>query len=357
MQKIISRLVTGGLLAAGAAFANPIQDLKSRVEQPTEVMVLGTQHLKRIKEITPAHLDELHASLMRYRPQAIVVETIASHHIELMLQRPGDYVEVLDQFVGRVFLDLADANQKGLGMTAERTRQQLSECEPLPLDDAERLSRCMRLAAAGYDKAWFDYMAWQYGRRHAKHPLPGTLGEAVKRIAGQVNQNQWIAARLADALGLSRIHAVDDQDSKEVYGPIYAVLEPNLGTSRAVADFRKEARMVRVTDEVEAKALRGGDLLPLYRLLNSPRHDDWVVNEEWRLFVDRDLPRKPALSRLAMWDMRNLHMTSNILRVVARHPGERVLVTVGASHKVFLDDYLNRSIGIKLRQLEEFVAE
>lgn len=344
-----------GWAFAPDAGAQPIQALKARVEHPTEVLVLATEHLSRIEAVTPAHLDGLHVALRRFAPQAVVVEAMSAPTIETMLARRDDYEEVLQDFVGPRFLQLADSSRRELGLSAAQARRQLDACQPLPLAEAALLARCLKLAAAAHDKAWFGYLAWQYHRRHGAVPLPGALGEQVAKIGASHNENYLIAARLADDLGLARVHGMDHYPGKDLYGPVYEALGPSIEKSAAAAAFGNQARMIVEARRLGELGAREGDLLPLLRWLNSPEYAQLVVEEEWRLFVDRDLEPKPALARLALWDVRNLEMVANVLRVASRHPGGRILITVGASHKVFLDDYLQRSIGIRVRQLEEFV--
>lgn len=344
------------VLAAGpqAVDANPVQALKARVTQPTEVMVLGSEHLSTIDGLQPGHLDGVHAVLNHYAPRHVAVESIASHHIELMLQRPGEYAEVLDQFVGKQFLKVALERQIALAMSPEQARQTLaSDCVPLPRTHAKSLIACLGLAAAAYDKAWFDYIAYVLGRHHPLAVLPESMAYAPRRLAQDQNERTLIAARLADARGLDRVHGIDSQDSKALYGPVYAALEPALLTSKAAAAFQ-DTELVKRPKSVRDAAIRAGNLLPLYHLTNSRDYDALILDHEWRLFVDRDLPVSPSLARLAMWDVRNLEIVGNILRIVSLHPQERMLVVIGASHKPFLDDYLNRSVGVRVRQFTEF---
>lgn len=340
-------------ISAGAAGQTPMEVLKRRVDQPTEIMVLATPHLSGVKGVTPRHLDELHAALQRYRPQVIAIEAIPSQQIEVMLARPADYGEVLEQFVGRSFVELARASQQILALSAEQARVQLSRCEPLPLGDAKALSHCLQLSAAAYDMAWFNYIGWQYGRRHAGVPLDGAIGKEVSRIAGSTNENFLIAARLAEVMGLSRLYAMDDQEGKDLYGPVYEALVPSIEKSKRAKEFFNSSKMIRHSQRLEREGLSAQNLMPLYRFFNSDEYGRLVVNDEWGQFVDGDLVKRPALSRLAMWDRRNLAMVSNVLGVATSYAGERMLVVVGASHKVFFDDYLDRSIGVKVRQLHE----
>lgn len=344
--------------ADGHPGPDPIAGLRARVADPTEVLVLASEHLAGMEGLRPSHLDRLHAGLASFAPKAIVVEAMADSSIDLMVARPRAYEEVTREFVGPAFLALARDSRRELALSADEAGEQLAvQCEPLPVDAPGPLSRCLRLAAAAHDRAWFGYIAWQYHRRHASAPLPGELGAQVAKVGASTNENHMVAARLADALGLARLHGMDYQPGQDLYGPVWKALMPSASASKAIAAFGKEARMVVEAQRLRSEGLREGDLLPLYAWINTPDHGRLVIDEEWRNFVDRDLEPAPALARLAVWDVRNLEMMANVLRVATRHPGERVLVLVGASHKVFFDKLLEGSIGVRVRQLDEFIAE
>lgn len=337
---------------------SPVQGLKQRMEAPAEVLVLGTTHLGDLDGVTPSHLDGLVDALARYAPKAVVVEALPAHTIEAMQLQSDLHPEALDTFVGKRFLDLARESQRHLHIDAQGARKALGvECAAALVSTPMASERCMRLAAAAWDKPWADYLAWRHSRQWPNQRLPGALGERVAAQAVSTNENALIGARLADQFKLPRVHGMDDHPGADLYGPVFDALIPVIGSSKAYADFKANARVIKESGDRTGQAIAAGDLLPLYRWVNSPEYSALTLDEEWRLFVDRDLPRAPGQARIALWDVRNLAMVSNILRVVSQHPGERVLVIVGASHKPFFDDYLGRSIGVRVRQLEEFVPD
>ena len=51
---------------------------------------------------------------------------------------------------------------------------------------------------------------------------------------------------------------------------------------------------------------------------------------------------------LAFWETRNLRMASNIREMLGPRPGIRALVVVGASHKGYLEAYLNQMHDIRI---------
>lgn len=355
------RLLAGLVLAAPfvvAAAESPVQDLKRRMEAPAEVLVLGTTHLGNVDGVTSSHVDGLVEVLNRYAPKAVVVEALPAHTIEAMQVQADLHPEVLDAFVGKRFLSLALESQRQLNLDAKAARKALgAECGSALSVTPTANERCMRLAAAAWDKPWTDYLAWRHALQWPEHRPQGPLGERVTSQARSTNESELVGARVAHQFKIPRVFGMDDHPGADVYGPVFEALIPALGESEAYAAFKTNARVIKEVKARTDQAIAAHDLLPLYRWVNSPEYSALTLDEEWRLFVDRDLPRRPGQARIALWDVRNLAMVSNILRVVSQHPGERVLVIVGVSHKPFFDDYLERSIGVRVRQLDEFVEE
>lgn len=357
LVRLFAGLALGMPFVAGA-IESPVQGLKRRMEAPAEVLVLGTTHLGNVDGLMPSHVDGLVDALYRFAPKAVVVEALPAHTIEAMQLQVDLHPEALDAFVGQRFLGLAVESQRQLKLDAKGARKALGvECTRALAATAIASERCMRLAAAAWDKPWTDYLAWRHARQWPDHRPQGALGERVTLLAGSTNENELIGARLADHFRLPRVFGMDDHPGADVYGPVFDVLMPVIGKSKAYATFKANARVIKEVRERTDQALAAHDLLPLYRWVNSPEYSALTLDEEWRLFVDRDLPRGPGQARIALWDVRNLAMVSNILRVVSQHPGERVLVIVGVSHKPFFDDYLERSIGVRVRQLAEFADD
>ena len=96
-------------------------------------------------------------------------------------------------------------------------------------------------------------------------------------------------------------------------------------------------------------------MLAHYVYLNSAEYAAGDVEAQWRLFLRTELPSGLDRTRLALWDVRNLNIASNVRRVCAKHPGGRVLVIIGASHKPFLDELLAQSLDVTMVQFGSIV--
>ena len=57
--------------------------------------------------------------------------------------------------------------------------------------------------------------------------------------------------------------------------------------------------------------------------------------------------------RVALWEVRNLNIASHIRRSSSLYPGQKILVIIGSSHKIFLDNYLKDMMGVKIVNLNQ----
>ncbi|WP_417764067.1 DUF5694 domain-containing protein [Shewanella chilikensis] len=338
--------------APGAEHA--LQRLSSKSQPKTQVMVLGSLHLSNIKQqLDSRSLSSILEPLSRYQPTAIAVESLRPEDIATMINGSGEYQTVLDHFVGQRFLALAIKEQQELQLSAQKALESL---EPL-LDktslEAVQRARLIKLAVAAYHKE-LALLHWHYLDKPAASTAISTeLQHYLEQLAASNNEKNTLGNNLAMALKLKRIYPIDDHLDKDLYRPIEARLLESYNQSPHAAALAK-SDYINKPQRLKTEALETGNWLPLFSWLNSQEYQTAVIDQEWSLFIDKDLPPDAALSRVALWEIRNLNMSSHIMRVVAANPGGRVLVIVGASHKVFLEQYLANMLGVKLIQPQQY---
>ena len=64
-----------------------------------------------------------------------------------------------------------------------------------------------------------------------------------------------------------------------------------------------------------------------------------------------------ARQYLASWQVRGLRMAANVVEAAANQPGARVVVIVGASHKAYLDAYLDMLHDVELVSVDEVLRK
>ncbi|MCL1140067.1 DUF5694 domain-containing protein [Shewanella pneumatophori] len=334
-----------------------IQNLNAKVKHKTDVMVLGSTHLNTIEgELNKDDFIPIIQMLETFNPTAVAVESLRAEDIITMLNGSDEYQTVLSQFVGDTFLSLAKKEQKALGVSANDAIKKMNELLTKKQFDQQQRIEIIRLAVAGYNR---DTAALNWSLLDTKF-INGSLSKELQTfLQKQTNSNNEINVigfKLAERLNLNRVYPIDDHLDKDMYSKVVHELMPSYQKSTFWAEFRTSEYITK-PDKLKSQALETGDWLPLFYWTNSKEYQSDVINKEWIGFVDRDLEPKSAQARIALWEIRNLNMASNIMRVVADHIGGKVVIIVGSNHKVFLEQYLSNMIGINIVQFEDYAPE
>ncbi len=342
------------LLIANPAYSETaIKNLKSKATVNTEILVLGSPHLNAIEtQLDQQSLAPIIERLADFKPDAIAVESLRPQDIVTMLNGSDEYQVVLKQFVGEALLSLAKQQQQALRVSA---KQAISSLESL-LEQPERSNaqriKIIQMAIAGYyiDTA---ILQWKY---LAKQPEKSKVSAELKRyldaLLASNNETIQIAVELASQLNLERIYAFDDHLDKDVYAQMQRQLMPSFAKSKDGAAFAQSDYFKKL-QRMQEQALKNGNWLPYYHWVNSNEYMNQVINTEWKLFIDSDIDAKAGAARIALWEVRNLNMVSNIMRLAAGYPGGKIVVVVGSNHKVFIEQYLSNMLNIKLIQFNQ----
>lgn len=344
----------GGAAAAVAAVPDTAPSLLERSVEGllpdslrTEVLVLGTTHLSRYADrFRPALLDRLIEALEAWDPAAIGVERDPPEvHARIGAgEQPG---------VGR-------AVQRALGIgldravvTADSLLAATSTAENVSAET--RLELVRRLVAAHRLPTAVLHWTRLPEELRSGADLPEEARQALEaRADGPANEIYSIGVRLARERGLTRVHPIDDHTSGRVYDLERAVSEEGLRELLighpmydSVRAFIAEGRR-RAADAIEA-----GDLLPFYRWRNRPPTVADDARGQWGIWMALAPETPAAQKRIAHWEVRNLKMVTHIRKMTLHHPGERVLVVVGAGHKAFFEAYLDQMLDVEIVHLDE----
>ncbi|MGI2259081.1 DUF5694 domain-containing protein [Shewanella sp. GXUN23E] len=352
------RIVCAGLLVLLSfcvRAGDDIPALNRQVTLPTQVMVLGTMHLADIDTpLNAAHLSPLLDALETYRPTAIGVESLRPEDILAMVNASSDYQAVLDFAVGAQLQQLAKQEQQSLGMSAQQAITEARHLLSRSVQDNPQRLTLVRLAIAGYNKT-LATLHWHKLPQAERDKAPSALQAYLDKAILSNNENNVLANALALRLGHNRLYQIDDHMDKDLYPPIAEALMPSFKASKYAGQI-PQSEYISKPQRMKAQAAETGDWLPLYRWINGPQYSSEVIHQDWSLFVNKDLAPEPALARMALWQVRNLNMVSHIMRVVADNVGGRVLIIVGANHKVFFEQYLSNMIGVELVQFNDYAS-
>ena len=313
----------------------------------TQVLVLGTVHLSQMPEaFKPEALDPLLDRLAAYKPQIITIEAISGEQCDLAARHPSVY--------GADYCADTNAAKAATGLDVPaaiaETNKTLAAWPAQPTPAQRRHLAALFLAANERASAYVQWLQLPKAERRAGDGLDDALVAMLAQIAARNNENYLIAARLAARLGLQRVYPVDDHTGDNIRiadGETKAfgqAVEQAWKAGRAELD-RAEAQ--------EEKLAQERDLLPLYRLINSPDNlrlrADVNVGATMRATSAQHYPQ----IWVAGWEIRNLRMVANIHQTFRERPGARVLSIVGSSHKPWYDVWLGQMQGVEIIDAEQ----
>jgi hypothetical protein len=313
---------------------------------PNRVMVLGTPHLSGWpKELPLSNLDPLLDRLAKWAPQMIAIESIAGDQCWLMRHEAqfkdavSDYCPDTEPAHAATGLDVPEA-------IAERDHILFAmPAAPAPAD--RRHLAAVMLAAGDPASALVQWLKLPEAERHAGEGLNDALVTRLHTIETRRNEDDAIAARLAVRLGLDRVIQMDEQavethvDSDDAYGA-------------AVSAAWKAANFKPSADETAAEGAwlaTPAGVLRAYRLYNAPEAAARVYARDFGAALKDPSPQGYGRMYVTYWETRNLRMAANIREALGWHPGSRMLVIVGASHKAYLENYLRMMRDVQIEDI------
>jgi len=326
--------------------------------EATEVFVLGTAHLSGVADqFEPSMVDSLITVLDAFGPDAIGIEGRSGRQIAAMERWGGRFDEVLDRYAG-TSLHHGNLIREQADWTWSESNQRADSLLTLARSDTTELGAEQRLTLIhnllGAYRLPTAALQWKHlapEARSSQGVLPDTTAEDLNKRLTAANETYSIGMRLAHKRGHQRLYPIDDQTEKDLAGETGQTVFEALGDSLG-QEFDTHPIFQRA-DSLQKAGLREGNLLPYYRYVNQEKVGRANVDLQWRTMLEVSLPDNAGRRWLALWETRNLHSVGHIQRMVSQHPGEKVLVIVGSSHKPFYDTYLRQMMGVKVVGAEE----
>ena len=82
--------------------------------------------------------------------------------------------------------------------------------------------------------------------------------------------------------------------------------------------------------------------MDMYRAYNAPEQSMRTYESDFGAALKEPSPQAFGRGYVGYWETRNLRMAANIRDMLGARPGVRALVLVGASHKGYLEAYLDQ---------------
>lgn len=339
-------------LAAGLAIASASAQtgfepraLKGpREGPPNELMVLGSPHLSQLPpEFQPAALAPLIDRLRAWKPQAIAVETLSGTLCDQLRRYPERHGNAVKNYCW----DPAPARTAtGLDVPAATAaaEQMLANWPAAPAPAQRRRLAALFLAGGERSSALVQWLRLPEAERRAEGALGPELVALLDKLRVSRSEVELLAAPLAAQLGLDRLHSMDDQSvgarvaDKKAYAAAITRAWDN------PANRRRRAR----EEALELNLATPQGVLAMYRAYNAPDLGKLVFESDFGPALEEPSPQRFGRRYVGYWETRNLRMAANIRDMLGATPGIRALVIVGASHKPYLDAYLDQMHDVRI---------
>jgi len=315
---------------------------------PNEVVVLGTPHLRGLPAtFQPASLRLLADRLAAWRPDTIAIEALSGPQCAFLRQYPERYRETVADYCW----DPAPARAAtGLDVPAATVESErlLATWPAAPTPAQRRRLAAVFLAGGERASALVQWLRLPDAERHAGDGLDATLVTLLDQLRTRRNEDTLIAAPLAAALGLERVVAMDDHTAdapiadEAAYGAALTAAWNNPATTQ-----RR-----RIDEALDAKLGTPDGVLALYRALNASDQAKLVFDSDFGAALNEPSPQRFGRAYVTYWETRNLRMAANIRAAAGAQPGGRALVIVGASHKWYLEAYLNQTHDVRIVDIQ-----
>lgn len=309
-----------------------------------EVAVLGTAHLAALpKTFDPASLTGLIDRLAAWRPQAIAIEVVSGQQCDMLRRYPARYALSLKSYCPDV---AAAASATGLDVpAATAAAETMLAAWPAEPTAAQRRKLAATLLAAGEgESALVQWLRLAQAERRADDSLTQALVDALETLRVSRNETTLIAAPLAARLGHERLWPMDDH-SADRFGP-----DPKAFAAAVRKAWDNPASQQRRTmfDGLETQLDTSERLLALYRRYNAGDLAPVAFRSDYGAALEEPSPQGYGRLYVTTWETRNLRMAANIRDLLGPTPGMRTLVIVGASHKAYLDAYLEQMHDVRI---------
>jgi hypothetical protein len=345
---VISMALSGAATAQGYRPDFDPSTLKGPATGPqNEVMVLGSPHLSQLpKSFDAANLQLLNDRLASWHPQAIAIEALSGTQCDYARRYPQRYKDTVSTYCW----DPAPARAStGLDVIAATVQadQLLAAWPAAPSAFQRRHLAALFFAAGEPASAMVQWLRLPESEQHAGDGLDAVLVELLHKLERKHDESYQIAVRLAARLGHERVYAMDDHTADSPGSSPEEDKAAGEAISKAWNNPATEKRKL-MDDALKNRIGTPEDVVAMYRGYNAHGQGKLVFESDAGAALNEPSPQRYGRGYVGWWETRNLRMASNIREVLESQPGTRMLVVVGASHKGYLEAYLNQMLDVRI---------
>jgi hypothetical protein len=222
-------------------------------------------------------------------------------------------------------------------------KQTLADWPVAPIAAQRRQLASLFLAAGEPGSALVQWLRLPASERRPEDGLDTTLVDLLNELQFKPDESYLVAAQVAAQSGLERLYAIDDHTSDKPEPDQKAAGVAIMQAWDNPATAQRKLNDTALYSQIGTPA----GVLAMYRAFNHQSEAALVFRSDFGAALEE--PSLPHYGRgyVAYWEVRNLRMAANI-REAMMPPGGRMLVVVGASHKFYLEAYLNQMHDVRI---------
>ena len=308
---------------------------------PTQVLVIAASHLSNFSNFKPEYADVLVEKLAAFEPTIVAIEALSGVQCDGLRRFNSAHPGLADRYcfstetAGAAFdMDVPQATVEVQKLLADVAAQ----------PDAAKRRRLAGLFLAGGEpaSAVVQWLRLDASERIATDGLTDDLVKTLNSLSVKNGESYVVGARLAAERGLERVYAMDDHTADDI---LYGLDEAAGPAIEAI--WKTTNPTLAAMQNMDAPS-DGDSTLAIFRFNNLPETQVNLAKGEHGLATSQDTPGLYGRQYTAWWEVRNARMASNIRASFANHPGAKVLVIVGGTHKPYLEAYLDQIHEVQL---------
>jgi len=320
------------------------------VKGKTEILILGTQHLKQINGFKLTMLDKLIAKLNSFEFDAVCIENMPAQLLyDIQSRKDSAFVDVLDNFGGDRLL-LASQVQEHFNLNYIDAQSEINKTlkkNHLTFSDRENLIQDF-LASGDLASAVLQRRYIQETNEYIPNSLSSDMNKKLEEYSQSSNEIYSLAIPLAFNRNIQKIEYIDNfQDEAILLKYFPEFIQDYLDNQEIFKNVLSQPVFQKVANLLE-KGVQANDILELFEFINSKEYQKQDFEAQWGIWLKTNFPSGSDRARYNLWEMRNLLIAANIMNTAAFYPEKRILVIIGASHKLFLEKYLHQIPSIEL---------
>ena len=324
------------LLAAFSSNAQPIQK--------TKVLVLGTLHLEQTKNVQEKYINRVLDSLMTYHFDAIAIEQMPPELLLDINSRPEPYwKDLISNF--QYILEAGTRSQKLYSINYDSAKIIIDRLlNKDKLTETDRIN-FIKASLCAYDP-WTASLQFQF--INDKNNFDSSTTAFLKNYNNSLNETNLIGVKLAKKLKINNLYPIDNLQDETILLHNFPEFLIDYKASRDKINLLLKNPFYEKLDSIETNNINKGDLYETYKFLNSDEYMSEDKKGQWDIWFKTNFKSKTDRSRYSLWEMRNLQIAANIMRLVASNPEKKILVIIGAAHKSFLENNLKQMSDVEL---------